>query len=87
MAKVQALFEGHAEDVAFGECKDDQGNVLPKFLSEALQIVGAKVVHVHTDAERQRARRDGSASTTPSITFRRHGIERSSPVRKHANRP
>ena len=28
MAKVQALFEGHAEDVAFGECKDDQGNVL-----------------------------------------------------------
>ena len=32
MAKVQALFEGHAEDVGFGECKDDQGNALPKIL-------------------------------------------------------
>ena len=32
MAKVQALLEGHAEDVGFGECKDDQGNALPKIL-------------------------------------------------------
>ena len=32
MAKVQALLKGHAEDVGFGECKDDQGNALPKIL-------------------------------------------------------
>ena len=24
--------EGYAEDVGFGECKDDQGNAMPKIL-------------------------------------------------------
>ena len=37
-------------------------------LSEALQMVGAAAVHVHAGAERQRTRRDGSATTTPSLS-------------------
>ena len=37
-------------------------------LSEALQVVGAKAVRVHAEAERQRARRDGGATTTPSLS-------------------
>ena len=30
--KVQLLLKGHAEHVSFGECKDDQGNPMPKIL-------------------------------------------------------
>ena len=30
--KVQALLADHAEHVAFGDCKDDQGHLLPKIL-------------------------------------------------------
>ena len=37
-------------------------------LSEALQMVDATAVHVHAGAERQRTRRDGSATTTPSLS-------------------
>ena len=30
--KVQAMLEDHAEHVSFGDCKDNQGHLLPKIL-------------------------------------------------------